>query len=343
MEKKLRRAQRRGGEDHSAAGEPPRLAANPRGGLDGAYFVSGAAVAGALQRFDVDHSCFGKDPGSALFSQVQITKVQRIFRAIPATHHAATAANAGGSRRTFATEIWIREGLAARLSLRRLEDAHLRSIESMPRARGFGGFLQEKVSGSEDSVFRYTQHPRCGFVVLGHFRFPIGQSCPRAGSPYFLGRLKQGTGVGDGSTTDRAAVENSCVSEELNVEEAAQAEVGPPNPAMDGPTGVWQIVRRPAPAHLHDRDPIPLFRQPKGRNTATEARTDNDEVKIEVAFAGPHRFLVARFQISCDIPCDRSIHNVTVSIFFCLRTFASITCPILRSASALCGESSPNI
>src|ERR1019366_2017096 len=112
--------------------------------------------------------------------------------------------------------------------------------------------------------------------------FPISQSPPGARFPDFLRGGKEGAGVGDGSATDRAAVEDGYVPEEPHVEEAAQAEVGTPEPAMDGPTGAWQIVRRPAPAHLHDRNTIALLHESMGGNTATEARTDDDKVKIEL-------------------------------------------------------------
>ena len=151
--------------------------------------------------------------------------------------------------------------------------------------------------------------------------------------------------------------------EEPHVKEAAQAEFRTPKPAMDGPTGAWQIVRRPAPAHFHDRNTIALLHESMGGNTAPEARTDDDKVKIELVVAVCHisplrthcdccfrsnyavRFVAAFLETTIEkVSCDRSVHNLTVSIlFFCPRTHTSITCPILRSASALCGDSSPNI
>src|SRR5208282_373150 len=106
--------------------------------------------------------------------------------------------------------------------------------------------------------------------------------------------------VGDRSATHRAAVEDGYMPEEPHIEEAAQAQVGTPKPAMDRPTGTRQIVRRPAPAHLHDRDFIPLLHQPKGRNTAAETRTDNNKVEVELVVALGHRFLVPRFHSQAD-------------------------------------------
>src|SRR5271165_6895212 len=155
---KFHGAERRGGENHSAAGEPGGLPVNECGGINSPYFIAGAAVAEAAQRLDVHHSGFWKDARAVLFRQIQIAKVQPVFRAVAATHHAAPAGNASGSRRTFSAEIWIREGLPARLSLSRLEDTHLRAVKSMSKARSLRGFLQETVGRPEDSILRHTQH-----------------------------------------------------------------------------------------------------------------------------------------------------------------------------------------
>src|SRR5579863_1357990 len=76
-------------------------------------------------------------------------------------------------------------------------------------------------------------------------------------------------------------MEDGCMPEELNVEEASQSEIRTPEPTMDRPTGMRQVVRCPAPAHFHDRNFVALFHQAMGRNTATESRTDDDEVEIE--------------------------------------------------------------
>jgi len=76
--------------------------------------------------------------------------------------------------------------------------------------------------------------------------------------------------------------------EEPHVEEAAQAEFGTPEPAMDGPTGVRQLVGRPAPAHLNDSNSVALLHQPMGRNTAAKTGPDDDEVEIELVISGRH-------------------------------------------------------
>jgi hypothetical protein len=59
-------------------------------------------------------------------------------------------------------------------------------------------------------------------------------------------------------------MENGGVPEELDVEEAAQTQVGAPNPALDGPTAVGQIVRRPAPETLPPK-PEPMTMKSKSK------------------------------------------------------------------------------
>jgi len=67
MKKKLHRAQRGGGEDYASARELTGVTVNERGGLNCAYFVTGAAIARATQRFDVNHPGFGEEPRPVLF------------------------------------------------------------------------------------------------------------------------------------------------------------------------------------------------------------------------------------------------------------------------------------
>src|SRR5208283_3616211 len=79
------------------------------------------------------------------------------------------------------------------------------------------------------------------------------------------------------------------VPEEPHVEKAAQSEPGTPEIAMDAPTGARQRVRRPAPAHFHDRNTIALLHQSMRRHTAAETRTDDDKIEIELVVTLCHK------------------------------------------------------
>src|ERR1017187_8802714 len=124
--------------------------------------------------------------------------------------------------------------------------------------------------------------------MLRHFRFPIGEPSPRFRLPHFLRRWKQGTGIGDGSATDCTAMQDRHMTEEPHIEEATKAQFGAPEPTADRPTGPWQRVRRPSPAHFHYRNPVAFLHQAMGRNAAPEAGTDHDEIEIELVTGVRH-------------------------------------------------------
>src|ERR1035441_5486759 len=73
------------------------LRGNPGGGLNRTDFVAGPAIADATHRFDVHHLGLREDPGSVLLGQVEVAKVERILRAMAATHHATAALDASRS------------------------------------------------------------------------------------------------------------------------------------------------------------------------------------------------------------------------------------------------------
>ena len=131
------------------------LALNPRGGFDGAYFVSGAAIAYAIERHDVHNFGFRKDMRSAFFSEVKIVKVQCVFRTVAATYHAAAASDARGSRGTVSPEERIRKGLT-RHFISSLENTYLRAVKRMLDPRSFRRSQQETVGRSKDSVVGNT-------------------------------------------------------------------------------------------------------------------------------------------------------------------------------------------
>ena len=61
-----------------------------------------------------------------------------------------------------------------------------------------------------------------------------------------------------------------------------------PEPAMDRPTGARQVLRRPAAAHLHDRDFVALLHQPVRGDAAAESGADDDEVEIALLALARH-------------------------------------------------------
>src|SRR5450759_6025631 len=68
---------------------------------------------------------------------------------------------------------------------------------------------------------------------LRHLRLPLRQTFPRSVVPDFVRRLKQSTGIRNGSAAYRTAVQNGDMPEIAHVEEAAQRKIGTPKPAMN--------------------------------------------------------------------------------------------------------------
>jgi len=138
------------------------------------------SIAQTGEWLNVHHLCFGEDCGSTFFRQIQVVEIERILRAVTATHHATAASNASSSRRPSAPEKWIREGLVGRFSLAGLKYSDTRVIERVARSGGFSGFFQQPVGGPENLVLCYAQHARSGLVMLRHFRLPFRQAGPRS-------------------------------------------------------------------------------------------------------------------------------------------------------------------
>src|SRR5271157_3867343 len=190
-EEKLSCPERRCGEDNRAASEAPGMPIQPRGGLHGRDLVAIAAIELAVQRPDIHHSGLGKYGGAVLFGKIKVILIESVFGAVPAAHHAAAAAIAGGALRTFSAEERVGISLAAGLAWRRLKNADPRAVEGVGNSCGLGGALKQEVAGAEDLVLRNAEHARCSVIMLRHFGFPVSQSRPVSVVPDFIWRPKQ--------------------------------------------------------------------------------------------------------------------------------------------------------
>ena len=159
------------------------------------------------------------------------------------------------------------------LSFRPFEDGHPGAIEGLPYPVRFRRPLQDVIRRTQDPVLRDAQHAQRGLVVPRHLRFPVRQARPRSALPDRVSRDQQRVGVGDGPAAHRAAVQDHHVAEGIDIEEAAQREARPPDPAPDLPVGGRQVLRRPAAAHLHDADAVALLGQPVGGRRCRRSRS----------------------------------------------------------------------
>jgi len=114
-----------------------------------------------------------------------------------------------------------------------------------------------------------------------HLGFPIRQSRPRSHVPDFVRGAQQSVGVGDGAAAHGTAMKDGGAAKDTHIEKPAQSELWPPEPAMDRPARAWEILRSPAPPHLHHGHTVALFHQPMSGYTAAKTGANYDEVEIE--------------------------------------------------------------
>ena len=233
-EEQVQRAQRGGREDHAAAGEAA-AAGGHGGGADREHLVAVASVGSAIERPDIHHLGFGEDLRAVLLGEVEVVLVQGVLGAVAAAHHAAAAGDATGAFRSLAAEIGVGISLAGRVALRPFEDGDPGAIEGVPYPVLFRRAPEDVIRRTHDPVLGDAQHAHRGVVVPRHLGFPIGQAGPRSVVPDGVSRDQRGIGVGDGAAAHRAAVHDQNVAEGIDVEEAAQAEAGPPDPVPDLP------------------------------------------------------------------------------------------------------------
>jgi hypothetical protein len=69
----------------------------------GEHLVSVVTV-GCAERLDIDDTCLGEHLRPALLGEVEIVHVERVLRAMAASHHATAAALARGAVGTFAAK-----------------------------------------------------------------------------------------------------------------------------------------------------------------------------------------------------------------------------------------------
>ena len=166
----------------------------------------------------------------------------------------------------------------------RLENRHLRAVETCrPRRWHRRRVLEDAVGRSQDPVLDDAEHAPSAVCVVGrHLALPVGQPGPaiRCSQMESRGTSSVLAYVMDPPPTAQPCRiitwRNGC-----DIEEAAQREARPPDPAPEHPVGARQVFRRPAAAHLHHRHPIALLGQAMRRHAAAEAGADHDEIEVK--------------------------------------------------------------
>ena len=221
--------------------------------------------------------------GAVLLGQIQIVLVEAVLGAVPAAHHAATAADAAVSFRPFAIKVGVcmraTSGWRAAFSLGAEEDADLGGVPGVFAAGDFRHAFQVVIRWRDDLIGRHAEHLLCRGVVRRHHRMPVVEPRPLAVVPHPVGRHQQRLRIGDGASAHRVAVQHDDMAEKAHGEEAAQPQHWPPQPATQPPVGAGHVVRCPALALFHDRHAIAFLGQAMRAHRAAKARA-HDEVVV---------------------------------------------------------------
>ena len=155
-------------------------------------------------------------------------------------------------------------------------------MELVLAAHVLGDLVQHAIAVRLDGVGVGAEHALRRGVVRRELLLPVRQLRPRRRLEEGLLGHRQRVGVDERAAADADAVEDGHVLEEGHLEEALQAELGHPHPALEIPVGVREVRGGKALPLLEDEHLVALLREPQRRDAAAEAGADDDEVVVVV-------------------------------------------------------------
>jgi hypothetical protein len=218
------------------------------------------------------------DHGARALGQPQVVLDQRVLGTVRAADHAAAAAQAARAVRPCAAEEGVGHGLPARGAE---EDADARLGVGVLDADLARELAQEVVGRVVLVVGDHAEHALGLVVVRGEGRLPVVELRPLRVPVEAPPRAVERVGVAERPAADPGPAHDHHVLERREPEDAAQAETGCPEVALEVPRRAWEVGVREAPAALEDPDAVALLAQAKRRHAATEARADDQPVVVE--------------------------------------------------------------
>ncbi len=126
---------------------------------------------------------------------------------------------------------------------------------------------------------------------------PVGDARPLRRVEELLRRDVQRVGVDVRSAADARAGEDEHVVEVLDPLDPVQLRRGEPQEVRQIPLGLRDVLVLPAPAGLHDTDPVALLRGPQRGDASAEPRADDHHVVVEARHeVSPSGFTLLRRQ-----------------------------------------------
>jgi hypothetical protein len=168
-----------------------------------------------------------------------------------------------------------------------LKNGDISSIESVAHALGVRRGFEHVIGGTENAILDHAEHTHRSLVMSRHFSPPIRKAGPRSVFPDRVFGNEQRIGVRDGAATHGTAVENQDVPKEADIEETAQSNARPPDPAPDFPVRFGEFLGSPAAAHLHHGYAIAFLSEAVRRDAAAEAGSNDDVIVVGFRHAAP--------------------------------------------------------
>ena len=284
VKKELRRAIRVGGDDHLLGGV--RVTVEMRRSLRPTGMTRMHLEPASIERDEVVHLVQLMDLGAELFRQVEVVRRQLVLGVVAAADVAVAARDAAGAPRPDPAEVRI-VGLDARAAE---VDAHRGLVERFPSAHLDRDLLQVPIDvGRHVRVANDAEHPACLVDTRRQLVGPVGDARPSRRVEELLRRDIQGVGIDMRAAAHACAGEDEHVVQVLDPLDPVHLCRGQPQEVRQIPLGLRNVFVFPAPAGLHDADPVALLRGTERGNAATEARADDHHVVVEACHGSPFR------------------------------------------------------
>ena len=282
---KLLGVERSGRDDHLICGEGAltRAERTPRRRAPG---VDLPRPVGTL-RESVDGGAVD-DRCSVALGETEVVLHQGVLRAHPAAGHARPALGAGGPLGSGSTEIRVRHGLARhsrQAGLGTEEHSDRRRGEGVGRAHLFGDGTHHPIRFCDSGIGDDAQHPSRLLVMRCELGLPVGDVVPLGIGEERSRRLVQGVGVVERATADARSRHDHHVFECVDALNPVQPELRRPEPLVETPTRLGELVVFEPTSGFDHPDAVPLLDEAQRTDAAAETGTDDEHVEVRLILA----------------------------------------------------------
>ena len=131
---------------------------------------------------DVGDRGVGNHLGSGGFCEIEVVLDQGVFRAVTASGHAFATVDARGSRRAFATEVWVFDfGALGKFLLCTKENAERSHAIGFAETHSIGDFLDGSIAVALEWIHLDTEHAFGLVEVRVEQLLPVSYFRPRTG------------------------------------------------------------------------------------------------------------------------------------------------------------------